>query len=171
MSGGNFNMANNFECQNLYADWITFQKNTVTCWVCHATINFTHIYSYTLKYKWYLFNCILRRQSSNCLVRPSLSKCKSKAKSHCDWRSVSQSVSQSVSLGVEPAWGSWPDIYYCWTSRFCFLWGALSDERMGLSFLHAIGPCQRIECIQKQRKLLQYLGSQIFLMKWAVSSV
>jgi hypothetical protein len=24
-----------------------------------------------------------------------------------------------------------------------FLWGALSDERMGLSFVYAAGPCQR----------------------------
>jgi hypothetical protein len=30
-------------------------------------------------------------------------------------------------------WGSWPDIYYCLTITVLFLWGGLSDERMGLS--------------------------------------
>jgi hypothetical protein len=30
-----------------------------------------------------------------------------------------------------------------WQLRFCFLWGALSDERPGLSFIYAAGPRQR----------------------------
>jgi hypothetical protein len=30
-----------------------------------------------------------------------------------------------------------------WQLRSCFLWGALSDQRTGLSFVHAAGPCQR----------------------------
>jgi hypothetical protein len=29
-----------------------------------------------------------------------------------------------------------------WQLRSCFMWGALSDERMGLSFVYATGPCQ-----------------------------
>jgi hypothetical protein len=57
---------------------------------------------------------------------------KLKSKSHCDWWSLSQ-----LSLGVEP-----PDIYYCLTVTVLFLWGTLSDERTGLSFLHAAGPRQ-----------------------------
>jgi hypothetical protein len=48
-----------------------------------------------------------------------------------------QSVSQSVNLG------SWPDIYYFLTVTVLFLWGALSDERTGLSFVYAAGSCQR----------------------------
>jgi hypothetical protein len=71
---------------------------------------------------------------------------KSKSKSHCDWRSVGQSVSQSVSQSVlvsSPIWGPWPDIYFCLTVTFLFPWGALSDERTGLSFVCAAGPCQR----------------------------
>jgi hypothetical protein len=51
-------------------------------------------------------------------------------------------VSQSVSLGVEPHLGSWPDIYYYLTVTVLFLWGALSDERTGLSFVYAAGPRQ-----------------------------
>jgi hypothetical protein len=34
-------------------------------------------------------------------------------------------VSQSVSLGVEPIWASWPDIYYSLTITVLFLWGSL----------------------------------------------
>jgi hypothetical protein len=37
-----------------------------------------------------------------------------------------------------PTWGSWPDIYYCLTVTVLFLWGALSDERTGLSFASAV---------------------------------
>jgi hypothetical protein len=52
-------------------------------------------------------------------------------------------VSQPVSHGVGPIWSSWPDIYYCLTVTVLFLWGALSDERTGLSFVSTAGPCQR----------------------------
>jgi hypothetical protein len=45
-----------------------------------------------------------------------------------------QSVSQSV-LVSSPIWGSWPDIYYCLTLTVFLLWGALSDDRTGLSFV------------------------------------
>jgi hypothetical protein len=48
-------------------------------------------------------------------------------------------VGQSVSL----TWGSWPDIYYCLTVTVLFLWGVLSDERTGLSFVYAAGSRQR----------------------------
>jgi hypothetical protein len=55
---------------------------------------------------------------------------KSKSKSHCDWRSVNQYV-----LVSSPTWGSWPDIYYSLAVTVLFLWGALSDERTGLTFV------------------------------------
>jgi hypothetical protein len=41
-----------------------------------------------------------------------------------------------------PICSSWPDIYYSLTVTVLFLWGALSDEKMVLSFLYAAGPCQ-----------------------------
>jgi hypothetical protein len=53
---------------------------------------------------------------------------KSKSKSHCYWRSVSQSVSRINN--------------YRLTVTLLFLWGALSDEKTGLSFVYAAGPCQ-----------------------------
>jgi hypothetical protein len=34
-------------------------------------------------------------------------------------------------------------MYYCLTVTVLFLWGALSDENTGLSFVYAAGPCQR----------------------------
>jgi hypothetical protein len=49
--------------------------------------------------------------------------------------SLNLAVSQSVSLGA--------DVYYSLTVTVVFLWGALSDERMGLSFVYAAGPRQR----------------------------
>jgi hypothetical protein len=52
-------------------------------------------------------------------------------------------VSQSVSFSVEPHLGLMT-IYLLWFDRYGPLCrGALSDERTGLSFLYAGGPCQR----------------------------
>jgi hypothetical protein len=54
-------------------------------------------------------------------------------------------VSQSVSLGVEPHLGLMTRYLLLFDSYglVFFLWGALSDERTGLSFVYATGPCQR----------------------------
>jgi hypothetical protein len=42
-----------------------------------------------------------------------------------------------------PICDSWLAIYYCLAVTVLLLWGALSDERTGLSFVYAAGPCQR----------------------------
>jgi hypothetical protein len=55
-------------------------------------------------------------------------------------------ISQSVNLGVEPHLGLMTRyLLLFWRLRSCFLWDAPSDERTGLSFVHAYaaGPCQR----------------------------
>jgi hypothetical protein len=39
-------------------------------------------------------------------------------------------------------WGLRPDFYYCQTVAGLFMWGALSDERTGLSFTISAGPRQ-----------------------------
>jgi hypothetical protein len=49
----------------------------------------------------------------------------------------------SLSWNKAPIWGLRPDLYYWCDSYGLFLWGALSDERSGLSFGCAAGPCQR----------------------------
>jgi hypothetical protein len=43
-----------------------------------------------------------------------------------------------------PVWGPRPDFYYCQTVAGLLMWDALSDEKTGLSFTIAAGPCQRI---------------------------
>jgi hypothetical protein len=42
--------------------------------------------------------------------------------------------SASLSWNKAPTWGLRPDLYYCLTVTGFLMWGALSDERMGLSF-------------------------------------
>jgi hypothetical protein len=42
--------------------------------------------------------------------------------------------SVSPSWSKAPIWGLRPDLYYCWTVVGLLMWGALSDERTGLSF-------------------------------------
>jgi hypothetical protein len=51
--------------------------------------------------------------------------------------------SASLSWNKAPIWGLRPDIYYCRTVAGLLMWGALSDETTGLSFLYTAGPCQR----------------------------
>jgi hypothetical protein len=50
-----------------------------------------------------------------------------------DGQSVSQSLSQSWCWVL--IWSSWPGISFCLTVTVLSMWGALSDERMGLSFV------------------------------------
>jgi hypothetical protein len=46
-----------------------------------------------------------------------------------------------IFFGIKyPSGGLCPNIYYCLTVIVIFLWGAVSDERTGLSFVYAAGP-------------------------------
>jgi hypothetical protein len=51
--------------------------------------------------------------------------------------------SASLSWNKAPIWELRPDFYYCQTAAGLLVWGALSDERMDLSFTIDPGPCQR----------------------------
>jgi hypothetical protein len=42
--------------------------------------------------------------------------------------------SATLSWNIAPIWGLGPDLYYCQTVAGLLMWGALSDERTGLSF-------------------------------------
>jgi hypothetical protein len=50
--------------------------------------------------------------------------------------------SASLSWYQAPIWGLQQDLYY-WSFSGLLMWGALSEERTGLSFTIAAGPCQR----------------------------
>jgi hypothetical protein len=53
-------------------------------------------------------------------------------------------VSRPVCLGIRHPFGAYDQIFItCVTVAVLFLWGALSDERTGLSFIYSAGPCQR----------------------------
>jgi hypothetical protein len=53
-------------------------------------------------------------------------------------------VSRPVCLGIKHPSGAYDQVFItCVTVTVLFLWGALSDERSGLSFVCAAGPCQR----------------------------
>jgi hypothetical protein len=52
-------------------------------------------------------------------------------------------LSASLSWNKVPIWGLRPDFYYCQTVAGLLMWGALWDERTGLSFTIAAGPRQR----------------------------
>jgi hypothetical protein len=48
----------------------------------------------------------------------------------------------SLSWHQAPFWGLRPELYYCLTVADFLVWGALSDERTGLSFTIVAGPRQ-----------------------------
>jgi hypothetical protein len=51
--------------------------------------------------------------------------------------------SASLSWNKAPIWGIQPDFYYCQIVAGLLVWGIFSsDERTGLSFTIAAGPCQ-----------------------------
>jgi hypothetical protein len=53
-------------------------------------------------------------------------------------------VNRPVCLGIKHPSGAYDQIFVTvWQLRSCFMWGALSDEMTGLSFLYAAGLCQR----------------------------
>jgi hypothetical protein len=47
--------------------------------------------------------------------------------------------SASLSLNKVPIWGLRPDYYYCQTLAGLLMWGALSDDRTGLSYTISAG--------------------------------
>jgi hypothetical protein len=55
--------------------------------------------------------------------------------SRAELHTVQLTVSQSVSLGVEPNLGLLTRDIFFFKLQSCLIWGALSDERSGLSFV------------------------------------
>jgi hypothetical protein len=79
---------------------------------------------------------------STAISRDSLNSVSSQSQSQSHITTDGQSTSKSWCRAPSGA----PDqifITYSLTVTVLFLWGAISDERMGLSFLYAAGPHQR----------------------------
>jgi hypothetical protein len=56
---------------------------------------------------------------------------------------TTDSQSACLSWNKAPICGLRPNCYFCQTVPDMLMWSALSDERTGLSFTIAAGPCQR----------------------------
>jgi hypothetical protein len=88
-----------------------------------------------------------------CLM--SKSKSKSKSKSCYYWRSVSQYV-----LGSSSLWNLWPDIIFYLKVAVLCLWGALSDERAGLSL---VNHCQQCLVLCQKCNILYFVHVTCFM--------
>jgi hypothetical protein len=97
----------------------------------------------------YSANCQLRSSTDSLpslLSHPAATKISQLSSSHVKVKvtlrlTVSQSVSESWCRAPS---GPHDQIFITvWQLRSCFMWDALSDERMGLSFVYATGSCQR----------------------------
>jgi hypothetical protein len=73
-------------------------------------------------------NFILLLLVTGYVLSTTTSTSKLKSKACYDWQSVSQYV-----LVSSPLWNLWPDVVFCLKVAVLSLWGALSDERSGLS--------------------------------------
>jgi hypothetical protein len=90
---------------------------------------------------WFLLCCFDCYFWSECLIPPRLWSAMSESESESYVTTDGQSV--SLSWNKAPIWGLRPDFYYCQTVSGFLMWGAVSDERTGLSFTIAADPRQR----------------------------
>jgi hypothetical protein len=65
-------------------------------------------------------------------------------------------VSRPVCLGIKHPFGAYDQIFITRMIITVFLWGALSDERTGLTFIYAAGPCQRNLSLVRARRGMQH---------------
>jgi hypothetical protein len=66
--------------------------------------------------------------------------------------------SASLSWNRTLIWGLRPDLYYFQTVSGLLMWGALSDERTGLSFTIAAGPRQQQVILRSESRVYPLLG-------------
>jgi hypothetical protein len=78
---------------------------------------------------------ILTAESSRHSAFRSTTDLNSESESHV----TTDGQTASLSWNKAPSWGLRLDLYYCLTVAGLLIWGALSDERTGLSFAVAIG--------------------------------
>jgi hypothetical protein len=78
-----------------------------------------------------------------CILVLVLSTALHSSKSESESYVTTDGQSASLSWNKAPTWGLRPDSYYRRTVAGLLMWGALSDERTGLSLTTAAGPSQR----------------------------
>jgi hypothetical protein len=84
----------------------------------------------------------LNPQLLNCLLKSLTKDSPTDLNSESESDSYVMTDGQSASLSWKkaPIWGLRPEFYYCQTVAGLLKWGALSDERTGLSFTVATDP-------------------------------
>jgi hypothetical protein len=89
-----------------------------------------------------VFGSVSRRTRGHILlsqIRDFLTRIQSQSRSYI----TTDGQPASLSWNKAPIWGLQPDLDYCLTVVGLLIWGALSDERTGLSFAISTGPRQR----------------------------
>jgi hypothetical protein len=115
----------------------------------------TESHTPTVTHEWSVLITFLNlRRSTNFPWLPSAEKSELRTEMKVSWTQVLQWLSQSRSYVMTdrqsaslswcqgPIWDLRRDFYYCQTVAGSLTWGALSDERTGLSFTIAAGPRQ-----------------------------
>jgi hypothetical protein len=111
---------------------------TISSYTLKITVTIAHVTSHT-KFS----------NSSGHSVVPLELRNSSEVNSESESYVTTDGQSASLSWYKAPIRGLRPDFYFCTeygirlTATFLIPWGALSDERTGLSFVCAAGPCQR----------------------------
>jgi hypothetical protein len=102
------------------------------------------ITAHTLNSFWISHCCLnLRLISSLSDSWPLISPIRLTPASRFEFYMTTDGQSASLSWIKAPIWGLRLDFYYCVTVAGLLMWGALSDERTGLTFTIAAGPRQR----------------------------
>jgi hypothetical protein len=128
---------------HIYAELITKLKHIVTCpgfaWLIRRILNLMIEFIGSL-YNW------LQQFANHYLTHSHLPTGHSTGTiltSNWTEPAIQSQIQSHIATDGQSVSQSWCRAYYCLTVTVLFLSGALSNERTGLSFVYAAGPCQR----------------------------